>query len=331
RDILAEASPSVAQLAVLDQTRRRAEAIRAELTEVRAEVRRLETLARQARDEQNAIIVADTQAAADDDRQRTQEAQTRAARDGARARLAIAREEMEAAIRLKREQSEELERLEREREEAITRLHRQQIRERAEAMRAVEHDMREEMRREDRERARSAREAQRRLEEQEREAAKARQKIESEISGLLQPAIQGLTGAIADVIRGTKSADEAFQGMLASFLEMISQRAALEAAKEFASAIASFASQDYPGGALHLAAGAAWTGVAVAAGGAAAVVAPPSMPASPQQQQQPAPQGGGTTVINFNAGVVTATTERQLGRTIQRAVTTSDLALGAAA
>src|SRR5690606_9138932 len=139
-ELLRLASPTLAQLQLLDATRRRMRAIGESLEETGEEVRRLRGLADQARREQDAIIIAETEGAAAEDAERVEEARTRAARDGARDRLAIAREEMEAAIRLKREQSEELERLEREREEAITRLHRQQIRERAEAMRAVEHD-----------------------------------------------------------------------------------------------------------------------------------------------------------------------------------------------
>lgn len=142
------------------------------------------------------------------------------------------------------------------------------------------------------------------------------QKTADDAMGVLGPAMSGLTDVLSNVIAGTESADHAFQGLLASFLEMISQKAALEAAGQFAAAVASFASQDYGGGALHLAAGVAWTAVAVAAGAASVAVAPPAasaQPANPQQNATPG-GGGGDTIVNLNGAVVTAGTRAELGR-----------------
>ena len=131
----------------------------------------------------------------------------------------------------------------------------------------------------------------------------------------LGPVVSGLTDALSNVIAGTKSADEAFQGLLASFLEMISQRAALEAAAAFAQAIAKFAMQDYSGGALSLAAGVAWTAVAVAAGAASIAVAPPAeaQPAAPQAGGG-AGGGGQTYTFNINGPLLTSGSRANLGR-----------------
>lgn len=171
-----------------------------------------------------------------------------------------------------------------------------------------------------------------RLDMLEQEKAKAREATEAvrdDAMGVLQPVVKGLTGAIGDIISGAKSADEAFQGLLSSFLEMIAQEAALSAAKEFASAIASFASQDYPGGALHLAAGAAWTGVAIAAGAASVAVAPSAAaPASPEQAQPQNEGQRGDVVINWNSPVVTSSTYADLGNEISGMISAGERRYG---
>ncbi len=151
------------------------------------------------------------------------------------------------------------------------------------------------------------------------EAEKLRvfEEFRDESMPMLQGAVTGLTDALSSVIAGTKSADQAFQGMLSSFLEMIAQQAALEAAKEFASAIGSFASQDYAGGALHLAAGAAWTGVAVAAGAASIATAPAAESAPANLNGGSAGDGGGggsSYTFNINGPVLSAGSRANLGR-----------------
>lgn len=163
-------------------------------------------------------------------------------------------------------------------------------------------------------------------------AREAFQRVKDDAEGVLGPVIAGISGALSSVIAGTQSADEAFQGLLASFLEMISQKAALEAAGQFASAVASFASQDYGGGALHLAAGVAWTAVAVAAGAASIAVAPPAAatPATPQANATPS-AGGGDTVINLNGAIAFAGTRAELGREFGSAIEASDRRFGRAA
>lgn len=171
------------------------------------------------------------------------------------------------------------------------------------------------------------------LEEEKDKAREATQQVSDDAMGVLGPVVKGLTDSLAQVIAGTKSADEAFQGLLASFLEMIAQESALQAAKEFAAAIASFASQDYPGGALHVAAGVAWTGVAIAAGAASVAVAPAAaQPAAPQQSATSDNGGGGQTiVVNYNSPVITSGTRAELGRELTSMISESDRRYGAAA
>ena len=170
----------------------------------------------------------------------------------------------------------------------------------------------------------------------ERDAAEAREfqeKVAADSQNILQPAVAGLTDALSSVIAGSKSADEAFQGMLASFLEMIAQQAALEAAKEFAAAIGSFASYDYGAGALHLAAGAAWTGVAVASGAASIAVAPSAAeaPASPQASAGTQGGGGGNYTFNINGPVLSAGSKANLGRELGRLMGDGERRFGRAA
>lgn len=146
------------------------------------------------------------------------------------------------------------------------------------------------------------------LEEQKRRAQDASEAVRADAEGVLGPVISGLTDTLGKIIAGAESADEAFQGLLASFLAMISQQAALEAAKEFAAAIADFASLNVAGGGLHLAAGVAWTAVAVAAGAASVAVAPPVAPVSPEAAQDTGGGAGdgGTNVFNINGTVISA-------------------------
>lgn len=272
-------------------------------------------------------------AAGEDEDARTARQRSRSGQSAAQRREREAREEADALVRQKADYYQELERLrqqdlraEREAREANVRIGREidaEIRRDEEAAR----------RRRERERERSAREAARHLREEQRAAERATQQLQERVEGVLQPAIQGITQAVQDVASGAKSADEAFKGLLASFLEMISQQAALEAAKEFASSIASFASQDYGGGALHLAAGVAWTAVAVAAGAASVAVAPPaaSAPQSPQQQAPQASAGGGTTILNVNGPILSASGRAGLGREIGQLIDESNRRFGRAA
>lgn len=123
---------------------------------------------------------------------------------------------------------------------------------------------------------------------------------------------------LASIAMGEKSADEAFKGLAASFLEMISQYASLKAGVEFADAAASFARYDFSGGAAHIGAGLAFTAVAVATGvGAAAINQPPSAPARPETAANDTGGRGGDVNIFWNSPVVTAQTEQELGRSLQ--------------
>jgi len=127
--------------------------------------------------------------------------------------------------------------------------------------------------------------------------------------------------ALQAIIAGNKTAEEAFTGLLASFLKYISEQSMLKAIYEYAEAIASFASYKYDQGAQHLAAGIAYTAVAVAAGAGAAALSAPSAkgageekPASPESGRGDGGKGGGDIVINWNSPVVTAGTRAELGR-----------------
>ena len=131
----------------------------------------------------------------------------------------------------------------------------------------------------------------------------------------------GLNDALQSIIAGNKTAEEAFTGLLASFLKYISEQSMLKAIYEYAEAIASFASYRYDQGAQHLAAGIAYTAVAVAAGAGSAALSAPSAkgageekPASPESGRAGDGKGGGDIVINWNSPVVTAGTRAELGR-----------------
>lgn len=132
--------------------------------------------------------------------------------------------------------------------------------------------------------------------------------------------------AISQTIAGTKSADEAFKGLLKGFLEMISRMAALKAAEEYAEGIASFARYDYSGGAQHVAAGVAFTAVAIATGVGAAALAPPQQekPAEPAQGGRGDSQQRSDVNVYINSPILTAGTHAELGRTIKNAIAVSD-------
>jgi len=156
-------------------------------------------------------------------------------------------------------------------------------------------------------------------EEEAEEQARARQvEAQTEFMELGMNVAGLMTDALGQIASGEKTAEDAFKGLAKAFLQMISQYAMLKAATEFAEAIGAFASFNYGGGALHLAAGVAFTAVAVATGvGAAAInVSKPSAPARPEADQggSGAKAGGGDVIINWNSPVVTAGTRDDLGR-----------------
>jgi hypothetical protein len=154
--------------------------------------------------------------------------------------------------------------------------------------------------------------------QQEREIGRRTQRLNEHMGRAVEigTEVTSILGeAIGEVILGTKSSEEAFLGMLKSFLELISQQAALSAGKEFAEAIASFARYDYSGGAMHVAAGAAFTAVAVATGIGAAAIAPPqaAAPAEPTRSEDRG-RGGGDVIIQWNAPVYTSGQRAEMGR-----------------
>lgn len=169
-------------------------------------------------------------------------------------------------------------------------------------------------------------EANRRLEE----AYRAQAESYKETTGVI---VGGLADALAQVIAGQKSAEEAFKGLLASFLKFISEQSILKAASEYAFAIADFASQNYGGGAAHLAAGVAFTAVAVAAGaGSAALSAPSGSAGGPEEGRSSRDNeggGGGTVVINYNSPVIALSDRAQMGRELRGLMSDADSRFGA--
>jgi hypothetical protein len=147
-------------------------------------------------------------------------------------------------------------------------------------------------------------------------ALERRRGAAGEMMGLLGDTTSMLGDSLKAIALGTSTAEEAFTGLAKAFLEMISQYATLKAATEFADAGASFARYDYAGGAGHVAAGIAFTAVAVATGiGAGAIGSAPAAPAKPESSRSGGDSGPrGDVVINWNSPVVTATTRAELGR-----------------
>ena len=149
--------------------------------------------------------------------------------------------------------------------------------------------------------------------------------------------VGGLTDALSAIIAGQKSAEEAFLSLLASFLQFISEQAAIKAAFEFAEAIASIPAA--PLVASHLAAGIAFTGVAVAAGAGSAVAgaaagdvaaksaAAKEKPASPESRSSGG-GGGSQTVVNFNSPVLAYGSVDDLGRRVGQMVAASERRVG---
>jgi len=151
-------------------------------------------------------------------------------------------------------------------------------------------------------------------------ALESREQASGELTGMLGDTVMMFGKAVGAVAAGEKTAEEAFTGMAKAFLEMISQYATLKAATEFADAAGSFARYDYGGGAAHIAAGVAFTAVAVATGvGAAAINTAPAAPARPEANGGTAEGAGGDIIINWNSPVVTAGTYADLGRELQAA------------
>lgn len=146
-----------------------------------------------------------------------------------------------------------------------------------------------------------------------------REQTLGEFADLASGTFEAFGGAIKSIVGGEKTAEEAFKGLAAAFLEMISQYATLKAATEFADAAASFARYDYAGGAAHIGAGLAFTAVAVATGvGAAAINSAPQAPARPEASSGGGQMArGGDVNIIWNSPVVTAQTEAELGRNLR--------------
>lgn len=208
-----------------------------------------------------------------------------------------------AAARAKAEEQERLDEIERK-EETIDRL--RERRQEEFARRSL---------------AQLQREQRERTEALDRETERREEEL-AVFSDLATNVSRGVVDAVSAIASGSKTAEEAFKGMLASFLSSIAEMALIEAAKEYAAAIASFARYDFGSGAQHIAAGVAYTGVAIATGAAAgAIMAPPAAGGGPERPDAARPSGDGgrvVNVVNWNAPAVVAGSEAEAGRTLDR-------------
>lgn len=163
------------------------------------------------------------------------------------------------------------------------------------------------------------------------ETARTREQQTQEAQSAATAVIGNLTNVFSLMAEGQMDAAHAAEMLLAGFLQYISQRATIEALAQVAAGIGAY--PDFGGMALHFAAAAAWGAVAVATGvggaalasdaqskGQAAQAQADQRPASPQGHSDEGKGGGATYVINWNAPVVTAQTEAQLGRGVRRLV-----------
>jgi hypothetical protein len=181
-------------------------------------------------------------------------------------------------------------------------------------------------------------EAQERLKEKTVEAAEemadarekalnaAQEQVEEygEVTKLL---VGGITDAVAAIVEGTKSSEEAFAELLAGFLAWISEKAAINALAEAAEAIGSY--PDPVGMATHAAAAAAWGAVAIAAGAGSAAAGAGARAAGRAREAEAEPErgrsgdgggGGGSVVINWNAPVYTSGQRAEMGRELQQMI-----------
>lgn len=170
--------------------------------------------------------------------------------------------------------------------------------------------------------------------EREKAASESLKDIYKDTFGTLQA---GIAASADAMINGGASAEQAGLMIVAALANQLSKVAMMKGLEEAALAAGSFASYDYPGAAMHLAAAGAWTLVGAAAGvagGALSAAAKPSGASGPSTGAGPAPRQQAAEseramnlTVNFAGGVITAATEAQLARTIRRTVSNS--ALGA--
>lgn len=150
-----------------------------------------------------------------------------------------------------------------------------------------------------------------------------------DLADLVGGANDSLIEAMTAIATGSRTADEAFKNLLASFLKMIATKAGIAAGEQYAAAIASFADMDEAGGAEHLAAAIAYTAVAVGAGaaggalssssGGAGAHGSSSRPESPDRSSSSQQSSGKVTyVTNWNAPVAVAGSEEDAGRMLGR-------------
>ena len=204
----------------------------------------------------------------------------------------------------------------------------------AEAERAYQAQLRATQRQEeeaDRARHKGIQQAMRDEDDRKRKLQQEAQQRQQEGQQATGAIISDLTNVFSIMAQGQMDAAHGAEMLLAAFLQYISQRATIEALAQVAQALGSY--PDFGGMALHFAAAAGWAAVAIATGvggaalasdaqskGAAAQSQAQSQPSSPQPHSGNEKGGGNTYVINWNAPVVTAQTEAQLGRGVRRIV-----------
>ena len=153
------------------------------------------------------------------------------------------------------------------------------------------------------------------------ESARRQEAIAESIGSALESAT---SAAIASLLDGSKSADEAFQALLAGFARQVVGEATIGALKETALGIAAAAIGN-PAAAGHFTAAGMWAAAGAAAaaiGGAAGAFSAPRQPSGtaasgpPMGPSRVEGRGDTTIVVNLGGPVVTAATEAELGRRI---------------
>lgn len=150
--------------------------------------------------------------------------------------------------------------------------------------------------------------------------------------------VDGFAAAAVAALDGSKSFDVAMKEMLRSSLKSVAQMAIVEALKNYALAIGHLAAFNYAGAANAALAGAAWTGVAIAAGGAIAATSSwdqkaksgaggsassstPSARADMGQARTDRSSGGGPLQLNINVSGAIFETRHEVLQGIARGMT----------
>jgi hypothetical protein len=317
RDRVSEDSTTIPQL------RQEMDAARRELAGIQAEIQRREATARAAQQQRDTAVISGLQepesrrggGESQADREAAAWERYQDALDAALEQQEAAKAAIEEQIALRQQAAEEFEEQEERKRELAAETLRLQVEAEAEALE------------EQKDKALEAAEQIADANEARLDAAREQVAGYKEVTDVI---VGGLTDALASIADGSKTAEQAFLGLLAGFLKFIAEKAALSAAEEAAQAIAAYARYDFGSGAQHTAAAVAFGAVAIAAGaGSAAASSAASSAGRASEPERGRSQsnndsGGGSVVVNFNAPVLSSDTRAQLGRQIQQLVTAGE-------